>query len=135
MTPKEWNTMVTSEQKTERFLTLLSNGKNSIVADAPFENGGGARGFGPHELLEAALAACISMTVRMYASHHRIPLEGVTCAVRMIRKGAAAVRFEHTLELLGGLSATEHETLHDVARASQMHQTLSSRIEFQAVSG
>ena len=34
------------------------------------DKGGKGAGFRPHELLEAALACCMNMSVRMYAESH-----------------------------------------------------------------
>jgi hypothetical protein len=52
---------------------------------APIDKGGGGTGFGAHELLEGALAVCISMAGRMYTAAHSIPLEHVSTQVQWRR--------------------------------------------------
>ena len=42
--------------------TAFSNGAFNSVADVPLEKGGAGKGFGPHDLLEAALATCLRFT-------------------------------------------------------------------------
>lgn len=50
------------------YQTAFTNGTLEAVADVPVEKGGAGRGFGPHELLEAAFATCLTMTAQMYAA-------------------------------------------------------------------
>lgn len=53
-----------------RFQASFPNGSQSATADVPVEKGGDGKCFGPHDLLEAALATCLTMTARMYAEKH-----------------------------------------------------------------
>jgi uncharacterized OsmC-like protein len=59
--------MITTQSTTKRFQTSVSNGRVSLAADPPQDKGGDGEGFGAHELLESALAACMNMAVRMRA--------------------------------------------------------------------
>lgn len=49
------------------------------------DKGGGNQGFRPHELLEAALATCMNIHLRMYAANHGIELGEVTTKVTLDR--------------------------------------------------
>lgn len=60
--------MIRSSSLGVPYQTAFTNGAFDAVADVPVENGGGGQGFGPHELLEAALATCLTMTARMSAA-------------------------------------------------------------------
>jgi putative redox protein len=124
--------MVTTESGKERFVTIASNGRATIQLDAPIAKGGGGLGFGPHELLEASIGACISMAVRMHAVAHQVPLEGVAASVRIVRPDESTVRFEHTLHLRGPLTDVQREALTAAAESCPVRQTLSRHIEFRA---
>ena len=60
-----------------RFGQNISVGPHLLQADEPSEVGGNDTGPGPFELLLAALGACTSITVRMYAERKQWPLDGV----------------------------------------------------------
>jgi uncharacterized OsmC-like protein len=60
-----------------RYLQNISVSRHLFQADEPAEVGGNDAGANPYELLLAALGACISITLRMYADRKHWPLEGV----------------------------------------------------------
>ena len=86
------------------FQTTFANGSHEAIADVPVEKGGAGLGFGPHEFLEAALATCIAMTVRMSAAKHGIPLSCVQCEVRIDRSVPDAVSLHYSLKFDGPLT-------------------------------
>jgi putative redox protein len=51
----------------EHFKTEIVSGNNKITSDEPVSNGGKGEGLSPEELLCTSLAACTSITLRMYA--------------------------------------------------------------------
>jgi putative redox protein len=83
-----------------RYRTTFSDGKREGVADITADKGGGGSGFRPHCLLEAALATCVNMTVRMYADNHGIPLAGVITRVSLDRSALTKPRFDTRSNLL-----------------------------------
>jgi putative redox protein len=114
--------------------TLARNGRHEIIGDAPVEKGGGGSGFGAHDLLEASLAVCINMAVRMHAVRNSIPLEAVTTEVRLQRPTPERVVFEWRLEMSGALSNEQRQALEQAARSSPVSQTLSKQLEFVSMS-
>lgn len=56
----------TGENKFQQKITI---GRHHLLADEPVNVGGGDTGLSPYDLLSAALGACTTMTMRMYASH------------------------------------------------------------------
>jgi putative redox protein len=106
----------------------FTNGSHSGVADVPCEKGGAGRGFGPHELLEAALASCLTMTAQMYAAKHGFPLAGVSSDVRLDRSVPGEVTVQYALTFDGPLSEDQVEQLRTAARECPVGRTLSGKI-------
>lgn len=83
----------------------------------------------PHDLLEAALATCMNMTVRMYADHHAIPVTGVVTTVKMERAGDETV-MKSEVEISGDLDEATRAKLLSVAQRCPVRLTLSKPIRF-----
>ncbi|MGH8323132.1 MAG: OsmC family protein, partial [Steroidobacteraceae bacterium] len=103
-----------------------------LIVDAPVTKGGGARGLGPHELLEGAIAACINMAVRMCAATHQLPLRSVSASVRIVRPDPQTTRFEYSVEMDGDLDEVQRATLLEAAAVCPVRATLSRTLEFRA---
>lgn len=125
--------MIQTHSLPQSYTTAVTDTRHEMTADAPIDKGGGGAGFGAHELLEAALAACINMAVRMHADTHAIPLDGVTTRVMLHRSDPETARFEYALEITGSLSLAQREQLATVARSCPVRRTLSKRLEFQEI--
>jgi len=109
----------------------FTNGAHSAVADVPVEKGGAGAGFGPHELLEAAFATCLTMTVQMYAAEHGFPLTGASCEVRLDRSVPNAVTLRYTLTLDGPLTNEQSAAIRDTASRCPVARTLTGGIALQ----
>lgn len=125
--------MIETTSLPERFRTRFTNGRHDIIADAPVDKGGGGAGPGAHELLEAALAVCMNMAVRMNAAEYGIPLESVSTRVKLNRPISEMINFEYTVDLNGPLSDDQRRQLEHAARTCPVRQTLLKRIEFTKV--
>ena len=108
--------------------TVFTNGDQSGIADLPVVKGGAGLGFGPHELLEAALATCMVMTVRMVADKHHLPITSVKCEVRIDRSALESVTLFYDLTLEGNLSTEQQHLLSDAAARCPVSRTLTGRI-------
>ena len=123
--------MIVSTSQAPRYKTTFSNGVHESVSDTTADKGGGNSGFRPHDLLEAALASCINMTVRMYADSHAIALVGVTTRVTLDRSDPQAVVFRYEVDLDGELTESERDSLLRAAAACPVRRTLSKEIRFE----
>lgn len=115
------------------YQTAFTNGSREAVADVPVEKGGSGVGFGPHELLEAALATCLTMTVQIEANKKGLPLTGAQCEVRIDRSVPGEVVLRYSLTLEGPLSAEQTEALKSAASRCPVGRTLTSQVSLQQV--
>jgi putative redox protein len=117
----------------------ISVGAHLLHADEPLESGGGDMGPTPYELLLAALGACTSMTLRMYAEQKQWPLQGVQVRLTHSRmhaedcstcdtKQGMLNRVDAEILLVGDLSAEQRERLMEIAERCPVHRTLVSEI-------
>ena len=125
--------MITTESTPRPYVTMARNRHISIQLDAPVAKGGGGEGFGAHDLLEASVAVCISMAVRMYAVANGIPLKGVSTQVELSKPDATTTRFSYSLRLEGELTPGQEGALYEAAHRCPVKETLSRRIEFHAL--
>jgi putative redox protein len=116
---------------------IVANG-HPLVADEPASVGGTNEGPSPYDLVAAGLAACTSMTLRMYADHKGWPLESAT--VRVLhekvhatdatpdadadRKGGKLDRFTREIAVEGNLDEEQRARLVEIAERCPVHRTL-----------
>jgi putative redox protein len=108
----------------------LSAGDLHFLADAEVSKGGAGTGPSPHEYLGAALAACTSMTLKMYASRKDMKLENAIVTVDIDRANDVET-FSREIQLLGNLSAEEKERLLEIAHKCPIHKALAGQIEIK----
>lgn len=123
----------------EGFYTeILANG-HPLVADEPKAVGGSNKGPSPYELLAAALGACTTMTIRMYADRKKLPLQSATARVLHQKVHAEDCRecestegkidvFEREISLEGDLTDEQRQKLLEIADKCPVHRTLHGEI-------
>ena len=108
----------------------LSAGDLHFLADAEVSKGGAGTGPSPHEYLGAALAACTSMTLKMYAGRKEMKLENAIVTVDIERTNDVET-FSREIQLLGSLSAEEKERLLEIANKCPIHKALAGQIQIK----
>ena len=66
------------DTRQSKFQNIVQAGPHRLFSDEPASVGGADTGPSPYDLLSAALGACTSMTLRMYADFKKLPLGAVT---------------------------------------------------------
>jgi len=124
------------------FAQQISVGCHRLLADEPAAVGGTDTGPDPYGLLIAALGACTSMTIALYARRKQWPLEAVTVRLRHSKihaadctdcgtKDALLDRIERDVELQGHLSEEQRGRLIEIANKCPVHRTLTSEIDIR----
>lgn len=111
------------------------SGTHTLYADEPADIGGDGTGPSPYELLLAALGACTSMTLLLYAKRKEWPLERVEIRLRHSRahrqdcddceKSEAFLdHIEKDIVVGGPLSDEQVQRLGEIAERCPVNQTL-----------
>jgi putative redox protein len=117
---------------TGRFQTRIEARGGPILADEPAEVGGLDSGPTPYELLSAALAACTSMTMRLYAERKKWQLPGFEVEVaHSIVPGGDRPRdlFTRRIRFDELLAADQEARLVEIADRCPVHRTLMRGFE------
>ena len=118
-----------------RFQTAIRVRDSVILADEPVAVGGLESGPTPYELLSAALAACTSMTLHLYAERRRwiLPPFTVEVAHSLVPAGEAGGRlrdrFDRRIAFAGPIDDAPREKLLEIADKCPVHRTLMRGFE------
>ena len=114
---------------------------HALRADEPLSVPGGTdTGPNPYDLLLAALGACTSMTLRMYADKKGWPLDGLVVRLRHAKIHAEACtdcetkegkldEIRVTIEPKGALGDTQRARLLEIANKCPVKRTLTSKVK------
>ena len=108
----------------------LSVGDLHFLSDAEVSKGGDGTGPSPSEYLGAALAACTSMTLKMYANRKAMSLENAIVTVD-IERAEDVEKFMRDIQLIGNLNAEEKERLLEIANKCPIHKALAGQIQIK----
>lgn len=122
----------------KKFLRGLYTNSHQLMADEPVSHGGSNLGPSPYDLLLMSLGACTSMTLRMYASHKKIPLDDVD--VRLVHERIHAEdctacpdskqnieQITRYITLRGNLTDQQRQNLLNIADRCPVHRSLENK--------
>ena len=134
--------VVVMETGEGKFENIVIAGRHRLLADEPISAGGLDSGPGPYDYLATALAACTSMTLRIYAERKQIPLARISVSVKHgklpvehcqdcgeVAEGRTGKidRFERVISVEGGIDRTTADKLIEIAGKCPVHRTLMER--------
>lgn len=136
--PRPTSQVVVAETGQGRYLNHVVVGAHRLLTDEPQSVGGLDAGPSPYDLVAAALGACTSMTIRMYAERKGWPLERVRVEVDHAKVHAEDCAkceegsegridvFERVVHLEGVLDQAQRRRLLEIADRCPVHRTLES---------
>ena len=127
--------------------TEITARQHTWLADEPVSLGGSDEGPNPYELLLGSLAACITITLRLYANHKGIALDGVDVDIEFDRVhaedcmecddpgGGLIERMRSRVTFRGTFDEAQRKRLAQVAQRCPVHKTLARGVQiFDSVS-
>ncbi|MFK7791762.1 MAG: alpha/beta fold hydrolase [Devosiaceae bacterium] len=123
-----------------KFQASVRMGPHGMLADEPESYGGMDTGPSPYDLLAAALGACTTMTLRMYADFKKLDLPRVAvtvehdkvhakdcadCSEDIQDKPGKVDRFERTIHVEGVVAPEVRAKLIEIADKCPVHKTLT----------
>lgn len=127
-------TVIVAETGLGRYQVEARVANAAILIDEPVAAGGLGSGPNPYNLLGAALGACKTMTIRLYANRKNWPLTRVQVDVRHRRADLNARDvFEADVHLEGDLGAEQRARLLEIAERCPVHLTLTRGADVRTV--
>ena len=128
----------------DNFTTTIKTNKHSLIADEPASVGGDDFGASPYELLNAGLAACTAMTLKMYAQRKKWDLQEVFVYLTHSKQhdedmnsegdGKKPAYLDHIskkLKFVGDLTEEQKERLKEIASRCPVHRTLLGKVNIE----
>lgn len=125
----------------EGYRTVITAGKNSLVADEPVSVGGNDEGMSPYELLLASLGACTAITLKMYIDRKKMPVKNVEvhlsfdrikpedcegCSPEELAGKTEIQHISRIIYLTGDVTEEQKDRLRQIANRCPVHITLHS---------
>jgi len=115
-----------------KFGQTVTVGRHALPADEPEAKGGNDTGPAPHELLLAALASCIAMTIQGYAERKSLVLRRVEVTVNGRHEDGAFLIEKH-VTIDGDVDAGQLSRLLEVGERCPVTRTMSHPIRIVTV--
>ena len=120
---------VTSKIGTNDFKVEISTRDHNLISDEPQDKGGMDSGMTPQELLATSLAACTSITLRIYLNHKGWQVDEILLRVLVIwepdRKDTI---INILLDYKGSLEQDQRDRLLKVANSCTVHKILTNPV-------
>ena len=140
--PTVANGEISVSERDHKFALDIFSDSHHWRADEPTKSGGNNTGPDPYEHLLAAVGSCTAMTLRMYASRKKWPLEDVHITLRHGREHLSDCEncdetptkldvIERDISFVGDLSSEQRERLLQIADKCPVHKTLTGNLEIR----
>ncbi len=111
----------------------LKSANYRLFLDTSEERGGSGDGISPHELLEAAAAACLNISIRIALDSLGIKTDNVTVDVNLIRSVEGKSIFEYQYNIGAELNNEQKEKIEESILSCPVRQTLQKEICYKRI--
>lgn len=124
---------VTARTSDIKYKTEIQSVNHTFISDEPLDLDGGDLGPNPGEYLSAALAACTSITVKMYAERSGWKLDEVHVEVDYARDDNNKItKFIKHIVLIGDLDEKQKDRLFKISQRCPIQRLLEGPIEIES---
>jgi len=135
---REHHDGVTVTERNKVFTQDIVAGPHNLVADEPKSAGGDNLGVTPYDLLLAALGACTSMTLRMYAKRKGLEVDNIQVKLQHNRIHASDCdtcedqsgkvdQIRRLIRIDGDLTEAQRNRMLEIADLCPVHRTLNNQ--------
>jgi len=122
--------VIISERPGGIYTNNVTNGRHHYLADEPESYGSADLGPTPYEYLCAALGACTSITLRMYANRKKWSVDHIEVQVTHAKDtrddGTSRDVFSRSITLQGDLDEAQTSRMLEIADKCPVHKTLEA---------
>ena len=121
----------------KKFAVGLNADGHAMLLDAGVSDGGDNLGPNPSRTVEAALAACALMTMKMYAVRKKWVIDGTVVTVKRApgEDSHVSTIIEKAVEFPASLELDQQSKLLEIADKCPVHKMLSSGVEIRSSNG
>jgi len=129
--------VVAEETRAGKFQVAIRAGGIRLIADEPESVGGMGSGPTPYDLLGAGLAACTTMTLRLYADGKGLPVDRIRTAVGHIKRPGQqpADLFTRRIAIEGAIDEAQRARMMEIADRCPVHRTLEKGAAIETMAG
>jgi putative redox protein len=109
----------------------IESAGHPLTADEPVSGGGTDTGPSPYGLLLAALGACTSITLRMYAQRKGWELGHIQVALRHVKTADGGEHIERDVAFSATLTEEQRQRIADIVEKTPVTKTLKAGVAIQ----
>ena len=120
------NAATTTVDSESGYAQTIETANHQLKADEPTSAGGTDTGPRPTQLLLAALGACTSITLRMYADRKEWQLGHIHVALRLVKTSDGSSRIEREVSFSTSLTDAQRGRLLEIAEKTPVTRIIKS---------